>query len=142
MLVIVASRVKYSLGSRSECTDAARNTISSAVPAAPRRTMAASDISAIAASVMKPARENVTITAATLSTRAAPAMARSHGRPLIDEQRAGDRHQQVQHQRQVVGIAGQTRSADVSGDPLHGATGVRDEHAGAVVVERGHGERE
>ncbi len=103
-------------------------------------TRTARNITKMAASVRKPARENVRITAATLSSNAdAATMRLSAARDTHQHARNGN--DQVQHQREVVRITGQPRPAHVALDPGEPAYARRELPAGQVVADAGRGER-
>ena len=121
MFVMVLSRSRYPGGINGELTASTTNGGERGERPPPGHRHAAPRHPG-AASVRKPARENVTMTAAMPSSSAdAGDETLRHAAPA-HEQRRRKRNQEVEHQREVVGIGRQARAADVvAGDPLHGA---------------------
>ena len=101
----------------------------------------ANSITDVAMSVRNPARENVTITPATLSSIANAATARAAEFARGDHQRGGDRDDQVEHQRQVVRVGGDARAAHVAGDALQAPDAGREHVARQVVIQAGRRQR-
>ena len=121
----------------------ASTTRNSAIAAPPdfRRTSTTRNMKSVAVSVRKPARENVTMTPPMLSSATAVANRRGSA-ARAERQRARNRDDQVQHQRQIVGIAGEARAPHVADDANQPILSRLHDVAGEVVPDAGAGERD